>query len=40
MEKKLPNNDADGELYSYQLLVAERVAAARLGNALRMGDVI
>ena len=40
VEEKLPNGDADGELHSDQLLVAEQVAAARPGNAIRMGDVI
>ena len=39
-EKELFDGDADGELHGYQLLVAERVAAARPGAAIRMGDVI
>ena len=29
MEKELPDGDADGELHGDQLLIAERVAAAR-----------
>ena len=32
--------DAEGELHGDQLLEAERVAAARQGGAIRMGDVI
>ena len=40
MEEELPDVDADGELHGDQLLVAERVAAARQGGAIRMGDVI
>ena len=40
MEKKLPNNDADGELNSDQLLVAERVAAALFGGGIRICDII
>ena len=40
MEEELPDGDADGELYGDQLLVAERVAAARPGGAIRLGDVI
>ena len=39
-EKELPDGDADGELHGDQLLVAERIAAARPGGAIRMGDVI
>ena len=39
MEEELPDGNADGELYGDQLLVAERVAAARPGNAIRMNDV-
>ena len=39
-EGELPDGDADGELHGDQLLVAERVAAARSGCAIRMGDVI
>ena len=38
--EELPDGDADGELHCDQLLVAERVAAARPGGAIRMGDVI
>ena len=38
--EELPDGDADGELNGDQLLVAERVAAARPGSAFRMGDVI
>ena len=40
MEEKLPDGDAFGELHGDQLLVAERVAAARPGGAIRMGNVI
>ena len=40
MDEELPDGDADGELHGDQLLVAERVAAARPGGAIRMGDVI
>ena len=40
MEEMLPDGDAGGELHGDQLLVAERVAAARPGGAIRMGDVI
>ena len=40
MEKELPDGDADGELHGDQLLMAERVAAARPGGAIRMGEVI
>ena len=40
MNEKLPDGDADGELHGDQLLVAERVAAARPGGAIPMGDVI
>ena len=40
MEDELPDGDAHGELHGYQLLIAERVAAARLGGTVRMGDVI
>ena len=40
MEGKLPDCDADGELYDNQLLMAEQVAAARPGSAIRMGDLI
>ena len=40
MEEELPDGDADGELHGDQLLVAERVAAAPPGGAIRMGDVI
>ena len=39
-EKELPDGNADIELHSDQLLVAERVAAARPDGAIRMGDVI
>ena len=39
-EKKLPDGDADFKLNGDQLLVAERVADARPGGAIRMGDVI
>ena len=40
IEEELPYGDADGELHGDQLLMAERVAAARPGGAIRMGDVI
>ena len=40
MEEELPDGDVDGELYGDQLLIAERVASARPGNEIRMGDVI
>ena len=40
MEKELPNGDANGELHGDQLLMAERVASARPGGAIRLGDVI
>ena len=40
MEEKLPEGDADGELYEDQLLVTERVAAARPDGAIRLNDVI
>ena len=40
MEEELPNGDAEGKPYGDQLLIAERVAAARPGGAIRMGEVI
>ena len=40
MEEELPDGDSEGELHGEKLLVAERVAAVRLGGAIRMGDVI
>ena len=40
MEEEQPDNDAHGELHGDQILVAERVAAARPGGAIRMGNVI
>ena len=40
MGKELPDGDADGELQGDKLLLTERVAAARPGRAIRMGDVI
>ena len=40
MDEELPDGDADGELHGVQLLVAVRVAAARPGGAIRMGDVV
>ena len=40
MEEELPDDDADGELHGEKLLVAKRVAAARLGGAIQMGEVI
>ena len=39
-EEELPDGDLDGELYADQVLVAERVAAARPGGSIRMGEVI
>ena len=40
LEEELPDGDAEGELHRDQLLLTERVAAARPGGAIRMGDVI
>ena len=40
MEEELPDGDTDGELYGYQLLVTERVAAARPNGAIWLSDVI
>ena len=40
MEEELPDGDADGELHGDQLLMAERVAAARPGGVIRIGEVI
>ena len=40
MEEELPYGYADGYLHGEALLIAERVAAARPGGAIRMGDVI
>ena len=40
MEEELPDGDADGELHGDQLLMAERVAAARPGGAIKMNEVI
>ena len=40
MKEKLHDCDGDGELHGDQLLVAERVVAARPGGAIRIGDVI
>ena len=41
MEKeKLPNGDAYGELHADQILVAGKVAAARLGGVIGIGDLI
>ena len=34
IEKELPDCDADGEIHGDQLLMAERVAAARLGGVI------
>ena len=39
-EEELPYGAADGEFHGDQLLMAERVAAARPGGAICMGDVI
>ena len=38
--EKLPYRDADNGLHGDQLLMAEQVAAARPGGAIRTGDVI
>ena len=38
--EELPDGDADGVIHGDQLLMAERVAAARPGDAIRMGEVI
>ena len=40
MEEELLDGDADGELHGDQLLMAEQVAAARPGGAIRMNEVI
>ena len=40
MEEELPDGDADGELQGDQLLMAERVTAARPSDAIQMGEVI
>ena len=40
MVEELPDADADGELHGDKLLMAERLAAAGPGGAIRMGDVI
>ena len=40
MYEILPDSDADGEFHCDKLLMAERVTAARLGGAIRMGEVI
>ena len=40
IEEELSDCEADGKLNGYQLLMAERVAVARPGGAIRMGDVI
>ena len=40
MGEQLFDGDADGELHGDQLLMAERVAAARPGGAIRIGEVI
>lgn len=40
MDKDLNDGDADGKLQNDQLLMAARVAAARLYEAVRMNDVI
>ena len=38
--EKLSDGDADGELHGDQLLITERVAAARLSGAIRIKEVI
>ena len=40
MEEELPNGYDDSELHRDQLVMAERVAAARPGGAIRISDVI
>ena len=40
IEEELPDGDADDELHGDQLLIAERMAAARRGGAIRTGEVI
>ena len=40
MEEDLPDGDADGELHGDLLLISERVAAARMGGAIRISEVI
>ena len=40
IKEELPDGDGDGELHRDQRLMAERLAAARPGGAIRMGDVI
>ena len=40
IKEKLPDGYADGKLHGAHLYIAERVAAARQGGAIRMGDVI
>ena len=40
IEEELPYGNADYELQGDQLVMAERVAAARPGGAIRMGNVI
>ena len=38
--EKRPDGNSDGEFHGDQLLVSERVAAARPGGAIRINDVI
>ena len=40
IEEELSDGDADGELNGDQLLMVERIAAARLGGSIRMNEVI
>ena len=40
MEEKLITGDAKGELHGDQLLMAEQIAAVRLGGVIRMGEMI
>ena len=40
MENELPDGYSDGKLHGDQLLITERVAAARFGGSIRMGGVI
>ena len=40
MEEEVPDGDADGELNGDQLIIAERMSAARPGGAIRINHVI
>ena len=39
-KEEQPDGDADGELHYNQLLMAERVTAARPNDTIRMGEMI